>query len=328
MNSDMDNFDISKIDLDEEFRIVFMGTPDFAVPILKALKENYKVKGVVTQPDKPVGRNKVLTPPPVKKFAQENMLLVIQPEKVKEQWQEVISFHPNLIVTCAYGQIIPRELLVYPKYGCINVHASLLPKLRGGAPIHRAIIEGYKKTGVTIMYMNPYMDEGDIISQREIEIEDTDTAESLFNKLSILGRDLLMETLPHIFDGTATRTPQNNDEATVAKNISKEDEKLDFRKTTRQVYNQIRGLNSWPGAYCFFEGKRMKVWSSRMSDYADSSKIEGQILNIYEDGFGVKTSNGEIILTEIQLEGKNKMKVSDYLNGLQDKTSLIGKILE
>lgn len=328
MNSDMDNFDISKIELDEGFKIVFMGTPDFAVPILKALKENYTVKGVVTQPDKPVGRKKEMTPPPVKKFAQDNMLLVIQPENLKEQWQEVVSFHPNLIVTCAYGQIVPRELLVYPKYGCINVHASLLPKLRGGAPIHHAIIDGYKTTGVTIMHMNPYMDAGDIISQKEIEIEDTDTAETLFNKLSILGRDLLMETLPHILDGTATRTPQNDSEATIAKNISKEDERIDFSKTTRQIYNQIRGLNSWPGAYCLFEGKRMKVWASRQSEYADPFKIDGQILNIYDDGIGVKTNNGEIVLTEIQLEGKNKMKASEYINGLQDKKSLIGKILE
>ena len=328
MNSDMDNFDISKIDLDEEFKIVFMGTPDFAVPILKALKENYNVKGVVTQPDKPVGRNKEIMPTPVKKWAQDNMILVIQPENIKEEWQEVVSFHPNIIITCAYGQIIPRELLVYPKYGCINVHASLLPKLRGGAPIHRAIIEGYKKTGVTIMHMNPYMDAGDIISQKEIEIEDTDTAESLFDKLSILGRDLLLETLPHIMDGTATRTPQNDSEATVAKNITKEDEKLDFSQTTRQVYNKIRGLYSWPGAYCFFEGKRLKVWASRMSDYTDSSKINGQILNIYDDGIGVKTSNSEIVITELQLEGKKKMKASEYINGLQDKKSLIGKILE
>ena len=328
MNNDMDNFDISKIELDEDLKIVFMGTPDFAVPILEALNENYKVKGVVTQPDKPVGRDKIMTSPPVKKWANDHMLLVIQPENIKEEWQEVVSFHPNLIITCAYGQIIPRELLVYPKYGCINVHASLLPKLRGGAPIHHAIIDGYKKTGVTIMHMNPKMDAGDIISQKEIEIEDTDTAESLFNKLSILGRDLLIETLPSIVDGTASRTPQDENEATYARNISKEDEKIDFSKSTRQIFNQIRGLNSWPGAYCYFEGKRMKVWSSRISEYVDPFKLEGQILNIYDDGIGVKTNNSEIVLTEIQIEGKKKMKASDYINGLQDKNSLIGKVLE
>ena len=324
----MDNFDISKIDFDEEVRIVFMGTPDFSVPILEALSKNYNVKGVVTQPDKPVGRNKELLPTPVKKYANDNLILVIQPENIRESWQEVVSFHPNLIVTCAYGQILPRELLVYPKYGCINVHASLLPKLRGGAPIHHAIIDGHKKTGVTIMHMSPKMDEGDIISSKEIEILDTDTAESLHDKLSILGRDLLIETLPSIIDGTAPRIKQNHEEATYAKNISKEDEKIDFSKTKRQVYNQIRGLNSWPGAYAIFDTKRMKIWSSRMSDYADPFKIDGQVLNIYEDGIGVKVSNGEIVLTEIQPEGKKKMKASEYLNGLQDKNSIIGKIFE
>lgn len=328
MNSDMENFDISKIEIDEELRIVFMGTPDFSVPVLDALVKNYKVKGVVTQPDKPVGRDKIITPSPVKKYANDNMILVVQPEKIKDDWQEVVSLHPNLIVTCAYGQIIPRELLVYPKYGCINVHASLLPKLRGGAPIHHAIMDGYNKTGVTIMHMSPQMDAGDIISQREIEIEETDTAESLFNKLSELGKDLLIDTLPSIIDGTASRTKQDESEATYAPNISKEDEKLDFSKTTRQVYNKIRGLYSWPGSYCFFEGKRVKVWKARMSDYTDSFKVNGQILNIYPDGIGVKTSNGEIVFTEIQIEGKKAMDVKTYLNGLQNKEELIGKIFE
>ncbi len=328
MNSDMDNFDISKIDIDEDLRIVFMGTPDFAVPILEALNKEYKVKGVVTQPDKKVGREQQILPSPVKKFCNDNTILVISPNDIKEDWQEVVSFHPNIIITCAYGQIIPRELLVYPKYGCINVHASLLPKLRGGAPIHHAIIDGYKKTGVTIMYMSPKLDAGDIISQKEINIEDTDTAESLFNKLSILGRDLLMETLPNIISGNINPIKQDESEATFASNISKEDEKIDFDKSTKQIYNQIRGLNSWPGAYAIFEGKRMKIWSSRISDVVDPFKLNGQILNIYPDGIGVKTDNGEIVLTEIQIEGKRRMKASDFLNGLQDKSSLIGKILE
>lgn len=324
----MENYDIDKINVDEEVRIVFMGTPEFSVPILEALNKKYNIRAVVTQPDKKVGRNGVLTASSVKKFANDNLILVLQPEKIKEEWQDVVSLHPNLIITCAYGQIIPRELLVYPKYGCINVHASLLPKLRGGAPIHHAIIDGYKKTGITIMHMNPRMDEGDIIEEREIEIEDTDTASTLHDKLSALGTDLLLEVLPNIINGTAKRIPQNNDEATYAKNISKEDEKIDFNKTTKQVYNQIRGLNSWPGAYAIFEGKRMKIWASRISNYADPFKINGQILNVYEDGIGVKVSNGEIVITELQIEGKRKMKTIEYLNGLQDKTSIIGKILE
>lgn len=324
----MDNIDINNIKKDEEVKIVFMGTPEFAVPIVSALKDKYNVRAIVTQPDKPVGRNGEIRYSPIKQFAENNLILCLQPENIKEQWNEIISIHPTLIITCAYGQIIPRELLVYPTYGCINVHASLLPKLRGGAPIHHAIIDGYKKTGITIMHMNPKMDEGDIISQKEIEIEDTDTASSLHDKLSILGRDLLMETLPSIIDGTASRIKQNNEEATYAKNISKEDEKIDFSKTKRQIFNQIRGLNSWPGAYAFFEGKRMKIWSSRISDYVDPFKLNGQIINIYDDGIGVKVSNGEIVLTEIQLEGKKRMKTSEYLNGLQNKEGIIGKILE
>lgn len=324
----MDNLDILDIEKKEEVKIVFMGTPEFSVPILKALHEKYNVKAVVTQPDKPVGRNGEIKFSPVKQFALDNLILCIQPSNIKEAWSEVVSLHPTLIITCAYGQIIPRELLVYPTYGCINVHASLLPKLRGGAPIHHAIIDGYKETGITIMHMNPKMDEGDIISQKSIEILDTDTASSLHDKLSILGRDLLLETLPSIIDNTATRTVQDHSIATYAKNISKEDEKIDFSKTKRQIYNQIRGLNSFPGAYAIFNSKRMKIYSARISDFYDAFKIDGQITNIYDDGIGVKVSNGEIVLTEIQIEGKKKMSAKEYLNGLQDKNSIIGKILE
>lgn len=324
----MENYDINNIEIEEEVKIVFMGTPEFSVPILEALKTNYNVRAVVTQPDKPFGRKGELKKSPIKEFANENLIVVLQPESIKEDWQEVVSLHPNLIITCAYGQILPRELLVYPKYGCINVHASLLPKLRGGAPIHHAIIDGYQKTGVTIMYMSPKMDEGDIISQREIEITNDDTASTLHDKLSILGRDLLLDTLPSIIDKTASRIPQNNSEATYGMNIKKEEEKINFSKTTKQIFNQIRGLNSFPGAYTIFEGKRMKVYNSRISNYADPFKIDGQIINIYDDGIGVKASNGEIVLTEIQLEGKKRISARDYLNGLQDKLSIIGKILE
>ncbi len=324
----MNNIDINDLKVKKDVKIVFMGTPEFSVPILEALMEKYNVKGVVTQPDKPVGRKGEIVPSPVKKFAQDNLVLVLQPQNIKEDWQEVVSLHPDLIITAAYGQIIPRELLVYPEYGCINVHASLLPKLRGGAPIHHAIIDGHSKTGVTIMYMSPRMDEGDIISQKEIPIEENDTCSSLHDKLSILGRDLLLETLPSIINKTASRTKQNSEEATYAPNIDKETEKINFSNTKKQIYNKIRGLNSWPGAYCLFEGKRMKIWESKIGEGNYSDKLDGQIVKIYPDGIGVKVSNGEIILTQIQIEGKSKMKVSDFLNGLQNKNSIIGKILE
>jgi methionyl-tRNA formyltransferase len=317
--------DIENIEIKKEVSIVFMGTPDFAVPILQGLIDNYKVKAVVTQPDKPVGRNQELRPSPIKKLAEDNMILVLQPSNLKEEWKLVTDLHPTLIVTCAYGQIVPREILVYPEYGCINVHASLLPKLRGGAPIHRAIINGFKETGITIMHMNPRLDQGDIISQESIPIEDTDTTETMHDKLSILGRDLLLKTLPSIIDKTAPRIPQDESQATFAFNISKEDERIDFSKLKKQIYNQVRGLNSWPGAYFMLDGKRIKVWECIMSDNNYSNLMDGQITAIYKEGIGIKVSNGEIILTVIQPEGKGKMKAIDFVNGYQ-KDKLIGRL--
>ena len=319
---------IEDINVDKELRIVFMGTPDFAVPVLQGLIDNYNVKAVVTQPDKPVGRHGEISMSPIKKLALDNTILVLQPKNLKEEWQDVMSLHPDMIVTCAYGQIVPRELLVYPKYGCINVHASLLPKLRGGAPIHRAIIEGYRETGVTIMHMNAGLDTGDIITQSSILIDDSDTAETLHDKLSILGRDLLLDTMPSIIDGTAPSIPQDDSISTYASNIKPEDEKIDFSKTKRQIYNQVRGLNSWPGAYFNLMGKRIKVYECIMSDNNLSNLIDGQISGLYPEGIGIKVSNGEVILTKIKPEGKGVMKASDYINGIQDKNSLIGKICE
>lgn len=320
--------DIENINIKKDVSVVFMGTPDFAVPVLQGLIDNYKVKAVVTQPDKKVGRTGEIKYSPIKQTALDNMILVLQPENLKEEWKQITDLHPTLIVTCAYGQLVPREILVYPEYGCINVHASLLPKLRGGAPIHRAIINGFKETGITIMHMAPSLDTGDIISQKSVEITDTDTASTLHDKLSIVGKELLLETLPSIINGTEPRTKQDDSESTYASNISKEDEKIDFSKTKRQIYNQVRGLNSWPGAYTILEGKRIKVWECRTTDENYSNLLDGKVTNIYPEGIGIKCSNGEVVLTVIQPEGKSKMKASDYLNGIQDKNSLIGKICE
>ena len=316
---------IEEIEVVREPRVVFMGTPTFSVPVLDALIKNYKVKAVVTQPDKQVGRSGKIAKPPVKILAEENNILVIQLDKIKEEYQQVIDLEPDLIVTCAYGQILPKELLDYPKYGCINVHASLLPKLRGGAPIHRAIINGDTKTGITIMYMAEGMDSGDIITQSEIEIANTDTTSTLHDKLSKLGSELLIETLPSIIEGTNTRTPQDPSLVTYAPIIKKEDEKIDFNKTSKQVYNQIRGLNSFPGAYFMLEGKRFKVWDSIISDDTYTGNLNGEIVKLYKEGIGIKTDNGVIILTIIQPEGKGKMNASDYINGL--KENIVGKIV-
>ncbi len=319
---------INDINIKKDLSIVFMGTPDFAVPVLEALIKNFKVRAVVTQPDRPVGRNGELRPTPIKKVAEENTILVLQPESLKESWQMITDLKPTMIVTCAYGQIVPRELLVYPEYGCINVHASLLPKLRGGAPIHRAIIEGYKKTGITIMHMSPELDTGDIITQAEIDIETNDTAATLHNKLSILGSELIVETIPKIVDGTAPRIKQDETKSTYAFNISKEDEKIDFSKLKKQVYNQVRGLNSWPGAYFILDGRRIKAWECLTTDNNFSNLMDGQISGLYKEGLGVKVSNGEVIFTVIQPEGKQKMKAVDFINGYQNKEELIGKLCE
>ena len=318
---------LEDVNVEKELKIVFMGTPEFSVPVLEALIKNYKVKAIVTQPDKINGRNNKVTFSPIKQVGIDNTILVIQPSKIKEEYEQVISLDPDLIITCAYGQIIPRELLNYPRLGCINVHASLLPNLRGGAPINRAIIEGYSKTGITIMYMNERMDAGDIIAQEEIPILDTDTYTSLHDKLKILGRDLLIKTLPSIINRTNERINQDESLVTYAPIIKKEDEKIDFSKKRRQIINLIRGLNETPGAYCYFEGKILKVFEAYVTDnYVEG--FNGEITKIYKDGIGVKVSNGEIVLTVVQPEGKNKMKAKDFINGLKDKNELVGKILE
>lgn len=319
---------IEDVVVNKELNVIFMGTPEFAVPVLQGLIDNYNVRAVVTQPDKPVGRNGEIKMSPIKKLALDNTILVLQPTNLKEEWQDIMSIHPDIIITCAYGQIVPRELLVYPKYGCINVHASLLPKLRGGAPIHRAIIDGFKETGITIMHMDAGLDTGDIITQKAIAIDDNDTASTLHDKLSVLGRDLLLETLPSIIDGTAPSIPQDNSISTFASNIKPEDEKIDFSKLKKQIYNQVRGLNSWPGAYFILGGKRIKVYECIMSDNNFSNLVDGQISGLYPEGLGIKVSNGEIIMTVIKPEGKGIMKASDFINGFQDKNSLIGKICE
>lgn len=318
---------LEDVNVEKELKIVFMGTPEFSVPVLEGLIENYKVRAIVTQPDRPIGRHGEMSASPVKRVGINHTILVLQPDKIKEHIEEITSLEPDLIVTCAYGQILPKEILDCPRLGCINVHASLLPKLRGGAPIHRAIMNGYKRTGITIMYMGIGMDDGDIITQEAIDIDINDTAETLHDKLSILGRDLLLKTLPSIIDGTCGRTKQDSSLVTYGFNIKREDERIDFSKTKREIYNKVRGLNSWPGAYCLYEGKILKVWKCREGETYRPDLFDGQVTAIYPDGFGVKVSNGEIIFTNVQPEGKKKMAVSDFLNGI-NKDEFIGKILD
>lgn len=309
----------------KDLRIIFMGTPEFSVPVLEGLIENYHVIGVITQPDKEVGRKKEIRFSPIKEVAIHHQIPVFQPQNIKKEYQEIIALQPDLIVTCAYGQLIPKVLLDCPKYRCINVHASLLPKLRGGAPIHKAIINNYPRTGISIMYMVEKMDAGDILSQKETIIKKEDNVGTLHDRLSKMGKELLLETIPKLIEGKITPIPQKEEEATYATNITREEEKIDFTKRTIDIYNQIRGLNPWPGAYALLEGKIVKIYASRISESFFTTRQDGEIGKIYEDGIGVSTKDGEIIITELQFEGKRKMTVRDFLHGF-DGEQLLGKI--
>lgn len=305
-------------------KVIFMGTPEFSVPVLEMLIENTNVIMVVTQPDAYVGRKHELTFSPVKKKALEHNIEVYQPEKIRNEYEYILEKEPDVIITCAYGQIIPSILLDTPKYKAINVHASLLPKLRGGSPLHKCIIDGYDETGVTIMYMAPGMDDGDIITQSKVKIEENDNVGIIHDKLSILGKDLLLETLPSIFDGTNTRTKQNEEEVTFAYNIKREEEKIDFNKTSKEVHNQIRGMYPFPVAYTTLDGEIIKICESRLSDKQASDP--GKIINIYDDGLGVSCIDKEIIITKLKPSGKKEMSAKDYINGKKAE-NLKGKIL-
>lgn len=292
-----------------------MGTPNFAVPILEALIKEYEVVLVVTQPDKEVGRKRILTPSPVKECAIKNNIEVFQPSKIRSDYDRILEVKPDIIVTAAYGQIIPKILLDYPKYKCVNVHASLLPKYRGGAPIHWAVINGDEYIGVTIMYMDLLMDNGDIISQRKIKTEDYNTT-ILTEKLSILGRDLLLETLPDIISGNINRVKQDEANVSFAYNITHDDELIKWDKSCIDVYNQIRGLSEIPGAYFMYKNKKVKVYASRY-EQGDFIGDIGEIVDTNKC-LGIKTKNGLIYPLIIQLEGKNKMPIKDFLNGMSN----------
>lgn len=309
-------------------KVIFMGTPVFAVPILEGLIENYDVVMVVSQPDKEVGRHHILENTPIKKIAIKHGIPVFQPQSIKSDYQKIIDMKPDMIVTCAYGQIIPQVLLDTPKYGCINVHASLLPKLRGGAPIHKAIMYGHVKTGITIMDMVMKMDAGDIISTKETIIKDEDNLETLNNRLSIMGKDLLLETIPKILSNEVTRTKQNEDEVTYAWNVTHEEEHIDFSKEdTRTIFNHVRGLYPKPGAYAILDDSVVKILKCYKTDSFFTTRKNGEISRIYKDGFGVCTKDGEIVVTEFQLAGKKKMLVKDYFNGI-DPDTLLGKVFK
>lgn len=299
--------------------IIFMGTPDFAVPVLQQLIDSpYHMAAVVTQPDRPVGRKKVLTPPPIKRLAEAANLAVLQPEKVRnpQAIEEILSYRPDLLVTCAYGQILPEALLKAPKYGAINVHASLLPEYRGAAPIHKAIMDGKKETGITIMYMVKALDAGDMLSQVKVEIDEDDTVGTLHDKLSEAGARLLMETIPGLLENKITPISQDASKVTYVSTLTREDEQIDWKNSGESIYNHIRGMDPFPGAFTIYQNKTLKLWKSMKVD-GKADCAPGTVLKIDQEGFTVKTGdNTGIKIMECQPSGKKRMAASDFLRGI------------
>ena len=299
--------------------IVFMGTPDFSVPVLKMLIENTNVLLVVTQPDKIVGKDKTVSFNPVKKLALEENIPVFQPMRIRKDFEKLKKLDIDLIVTCAYGQIIPKEVLDMPKYGCINVHASILPKYRGSAPIQWCLFNNDDVTGVTIMYMDEGMDTGDIIKIKEIPILDSDNVGTLHDKLSKLGCNLLLEVLPTIFNKTNDRIKQGNN-YTMAPMIKREDERLDFNEEGKKIIGKIKGLNPWPLANIIINNQEIKVLEAEFVQ----KKVDntGIIKEIDKKNLGITCKDGIIYLKKIKPSGKKVMEINSFLNGIDKEKYL------
>lgn len=306
-------------------KIVFMGTPEFAANILEGLiKANFNIVGVVTQPDKEVGRKKVLTASAVKQMALKYNLPVLTPTRIRKEYEDVLKLEPELIISSAYGQIIPSELLDYPKYKCINTHGSLLPAYRGGAPIQRAIINGDNVTGITIMYMNEKMDEGDILYQKQLPIDIHDTNTTLFEKLSNLSLQMLLEFLPKLFNGDFNPIAQDSSKATYAYNLDKEIEHIHFDDSTINVYNHIRGLLDNPGCYVLIKDKKYKL--EKVDFELCNNTKANTFIGLENNYIRLDCNDGFIKVLTIKPEGKNSMDAKSFFNGTG--RSLIGETLE
>lgn len=310
--------------------IVFMGTPAFAVPSLELLlAEGYSIAAVVTQPDRPQGRKKVLTPTPVKEAALRHGIPVLQPPRLRspEAVAELAEYKPDLIITAAYGQILPKSVLDMPALGCLNIHGSLLPAYRGGAPIQRSIINGETVTGITLMYMAEGLDTGDMIAKAEVPIQDDDTAGTMFEKLSQVGAELLLRELPRLLQGKVEAEPQDESKATYAPNLTRDDEKIDWNRTSREIYNQIRGLVPYSGGFTLWNGDVFKVWAAAKPDNAHTASMDaspGTVLKLDDKGIVVKTGDGTLTLLTIQPSGKKAMDAAQFVRG----TSLtVGTVL-
>ncbi len=296
-------------------RVLFMGTPDFAVPTLQAMIDHHEVIGVVTQPDKPKGRGKAMAFPPVKEKALEYDLPVYQPVKARDPEFVALlkDLNPDVIVVVAFGQILPKEILDIPKYGCINGHASLLPMYRGAGPIQWVVINGEKETGITTMRMDEGLDTGDMIEKVVIPIEEKETGGSLFDKLMVLGGELMVSTLEKLEAGTATFTPQEG-ETCYSPMLNKKMGNIDFTKPAKELECLIRGLNPWPSAYTTFNGKTLKVWDADVVD-GKADAEPGTVISVTKDAFVVQTGEGALKFNEIQLAGKKRMKTQAFLLG-------------
>jgi len=307
-------------------KIIFMGTPEFAAASLEALiKAGHDITLVVTQPDREKGRGKKVAMSPVKECALAHDIKVFQPERIKteEAVLELKKYEADIFVVAAFGQILSREILEMPRYGCVNVHASLLPKYRGAAPIQWSIIEGEKETGVTIMQMDVGLDTGDMISSVSVPITETETGDTLHDKLMVAGAKLLVETLPKIEDKSAVRTPQNGEESSYAKMLNKNMGRLDFDTATLELDRLIRGLNSWPGAFTVLNGKTLKIWEAKPV-VAKQTKKAGTVCRVGKDSFDIATRDGYLEILSVQLEGKKRMGSADFLRGydLEEGTEL------
>ena len=306
-------------------KIVFMGTPDFALASLdKLIDGGYEIAAVVTQPDRPKGRGKKLTPPPVKERALGAGLRVLQPERVKDSGfiEALKELSPDIIIVVAYGQILPEEIINLPAMGCINVHASLLPKYRGAAPINWCIINGESRTGVTTMYMDKGMDTGDILLQRETEIGEDETAGELHDRLAVLGADLLLETLDGLQRNEVERRAQDHSAATYAPQLDRETGRVDWNLDAKSIYNIIRGTNPWPGCYTVYKGERMKLWEAKVLEQK-SRGTAGKVLEAGHGGMLVQAGSGTLLVTKIQMPSSRVMTVDEYLRGNSLETGYI-----
>lgn len=298
----------------KDLRVVFMGTPEFSLEPLKVLIEKTNVVLVVTKPDAYVGRKKILTPSPIKELAMEHNIEVITPQSIKKEYQSIIDAKPDLIVTCAYGKIIPKVLIDYPKYGCVNIHASLLPKYRGAAPIQWALINGEEETGITLMYMDEFMDTGDIIDKVTYKIKDSDDIGTLHNELSILGGKILNDNLENLISGNINRIKQNDEEATYAPMIEREMEELDFNDTGKNIINKIRAFSPWPLTKTKINNEEVKI----IKAHFEEGKSEINKLYVEKDKLGIGVIDGIVYFDIIKPIGKNNMDVKNYLNGKKD----------